>query len=99
MFAMVSLIALKNENRDRNRDRRIWTAIEPKTERLSGVNCASVRPWPKSILSPATESHPLRTPPPSFGVAFFLVCPLENFRIEARSADVERVWQGVVKNI
>ena len=66
MFAMVSLVALKNGNRDRNRDRRIWTAIEPKTERLSGVNCASVRPWPKSILFPAKECHPLRTSSPLF---------------------------------
>ena len=36
----------------------------------------------KSILSPAKESHPLRTPYPSLGVGVFLVYPLENFLME-----------------
>ena len=46
------------------------------------MNCANVRPRPKSILSPAKESHPIHTPYPSLGVGVFLVYPLENFLME-----------------
>ena len=53
-----------------------------------------------SILSPAEESYLLRTPSPSLGVGVVLVCPLENFRIKARSAVVERATAGCcIKNM
>ncbi len=45
-----------------------------------------------SILFPGESKSAKSYPPsPSLGVAFFLVCPNENFRIKASSAVVERV--------